>query len=178
MRNLKEDQQFVADALNNGPRAFAPIVEKHRQTVFGVALARLGNVDDAEDISQQVFIEAFERLDNLRDPRRLGAWLRSIAVHRCIDLLRSTQSQSALRGSAEGVASREPSPLESMAEKELRERVAEAIAALPPKQREAMTLFYINEYSIRDIATMLGAPVGSVKRRLHDGRRRLKVKML
>ncbi len=178
MHNVKKDHQIVADALTNGPGAFEPIVERYRRTVFSIAFARLGNVHDAEDITQEVFTEAFMRLDRLRDPARLGAWLRAITIHHCIDLLRRPQSKLAFNHDTPDVPSDLPSPPETILRRERRERVMAAIAALPGKQREALTLFYIKEYSIRDIAAMLDAPIGSVKRRLHDGRLRLKTGIL
>ena len=72
--------------MAGGPEAFGPIVERYQDAVFGVALARLGNFHDAQDVAQQVFLEAYVRLGNLRDANRFGAWLRSIAIHTSIDL--------------------------------------------------------------------------------------------
>jgi len=74
--------------MAGGSEAFAPIVERYADAVFGIALARLGDFHDAQDVAQQAFVEAFERLDGLRDPARLGGWLRSIATHRAIDRVR------------------------------------------------------------------------------------------
>ncbi len=174
---MKEDHQLVADALANGPEAFGPIVERYQHAVFAIALSRLGAFDDAEDIAQQVFIEAFQRLDRLRDPVRLGAWLRSITVHRCIDLLRR-RTQCLTLEDAEHMASCDVPADDHLCRKELRQQVMAAIAKLPRKQRETVTLFYINGYSIRDIAAMQEAPVGSIKRRLHDARGKLKGEIL
>ncbi len=70
-----DDASLVGAALTNGSEAFGPIVEQYRDAVFGIALARLRNFHEAEDVAQQVFIEAFERLDQLRKPARLAAWL-------------------------------------------------------------------------------------------------------
>ncbi|MCZ6636205.1 MAG: sigma factor, partial [bacterium] len=85
---MKDDAIVVAEALENGPEAFAPIITRYKDAVFGVALARVRNFHDAEDVTQGVFLEAFERLDRLKDPNRLGAWLRSIAIHRSLNYLR------------------------------------------------------------------------------------------
>ena len=79
---------------------------------------------------------------------------------------------------AENVAAPEPSPHEELEKAELKDRVMQAIKSLPRKQGETVTLFYINGYSIKDIAAMQEAPVGSIKRRLHDARERLKEDML
>jgi len=112
----------------------------------------------------------------LRDPKRLGAWLRAIAIHRCIDQLRHTQPELSIRDDARAVPSHEPSPYDKVAAKELRERLKNEIAALPRKQRAAMSLYYFEGHSTNDIARMLGVPAGSIRRRLHDGRSRLRKK--
>lgn len=82
------DAALVANALTNGPQAFAPIIERYKDAVFGVALSRLRNFHDAEDLTQTTFVEAFDAIARLKEPDRLGAWLRTIAIHRCINFLK------------------------------------------------------------------------------------------
>ena len=69
---MTDDASLVAAALQGGPEAYAPIVRRYQDTVFGVALGRLGHPHDAEDIAQSVLVEGWERLAGLRDPERLG----------------------------------------------------------------------------------------------------------
>src|SRR5436190_11430156 len=83
-----DDVKLVENALRDGPRAFAAIVERYQDAVFGIALARLRNFHDAQDIAQSVFIESFQRLSTLREPAKLGAWLRTMTIARSVDLLR------------------------------------------------------------------------------------------
>src|SRR5204862_8160385 len=83
-----DDAKLVEAALHGGPEAFAPIVERYQDAVFGVALARIGNFHDAQDVAQAVFVEAYQRLSSLREPAKLGAWLRTMTIARAIDLLR------------------------------------------------------------------------------------------
>ena len=77
---MKSDPELFAAAMAGGPEAFAPIVERYQDAVFGIALARLRDFHEAEDVAQQAFVEAFERLGTVRDPARLGAWLRAVAI--------------------------------------------------------------------------------------------------
>ena len=69
---MGDDAALVTAALADGPEALGPITERYQEGVFGIALARLRNLHDAEDVAQGVFVEAFERLDRLKDPCRLG----------------------------------------------------------------------------------------------------------
>jgi len=170
-----DDAKLVAAALTRGAEAFGCIVERYRAGVFGVALARVRDFHDAEDVAQQVFLEAYEQLGRLKDPNRLGAWLRSIATHRSIDLVRqrktSADMEKAEAARAEATWQREED------KSNLRETVLAAIGRLTPPQRETTALFYVNGYSVEEVARMQEVPVGTVKRRLHDARENLKEEM-
>ena len=174
---MRRDADLVAAALDGEPEAFAPIVERYQDAVFGVALARLRDFHEAEDAAQQGFVEAFERLENLKDPSRLGAWLRSITIHKCIDRLRARRNAADIDAVAEPAADA-ATPHEDMERTELREQVLAAIGRLTNTQRETTTLFYVDGYSVDQVAEMQEVPVGTVKRRLHDARERLKEEMI
>lgn len=174
---MNDDAALVATALAGGPEAFSPIVERYRDAVFGVALARLRNFHDAEDVTQGVFVEAYERLGNLKDPARLGAWLRSITIHRGIDHLRGRMEVAGVEEIDDHLS--DPStPHTDMERQELRDRIVAAIGRLSRPQAETTVLFYINGYSQEEIARIQEVPVGTVKRRLHDARNRLKEEMM
>ena len=174
---MTDDAEMVARALAGGPEAFEPIVRRYGDAVFGVALARLGDFHDAEDAAQNAFLEAYGRLGNLRDPARLGSWLRSIAIHRSIDHLRARR-RVADAEVAQRRADPMASPKEEIERRELRDQVLAAVARLSQAQRETVALYYINGYSQKDVAAIQKVPLGSVKRRLHDARRRLQKDML
>jgi len=163
--------------MAGGPEAFAPIVQRYQDAVFAVALARLGDFHDAEDVAQQVFVEAFGRLGGLKDPARLGAWLRSITIHRSIDRIRRRRDQSNIEAGPVPV-SNEPTPPERLSKQELRQSVLAAVARLSQTQRETTTLYYINGYSVAEVAAVQEVPEGTVKRRLHDAREKLKEEMI
>ena len=174
---MKDDIALVAAALSDGPAAFGPIIERYQDAVFAVALARLYDFHDAEDIAQEVFIEAFEHLGRLDNPGRLGAWLRSITIHRCIDHLRKRREVVGVEEIAEQMEC-SSNPHSEIEQQELRAQVMAAIGQLNRKQRETTTLFYINGYSQEEIAGIQEIPAGTVKRRLYDAREKLKAGMI
>lgn len=176
-RNTARDEELVASALNGGPDAFGLIVHRYQHAVYAVALSRLHSFAEAQDVAQQVFVEAYQKLAKLRDPGRLGAWLRAAATKRSIDAIRRRKEHAPIDGEHE-VADRGALPDEDLERMQLRQKVMDAIAGLPRKQRETVTLFYMNGYSVAEIASMEEAPVGSIKRRLHDARERLKEEMI
>ena len=174
---MKDDTALVIAALSGGLEAFGPIIERYQDAVFAVALARLRDFHDAEDIAQDVFIEAFEHLGRLNNPSRLGAWLRTITIHRCIDHLRQRCEIIDIDEINEQLE--DPStPYIEMEHRELHDRVMAAIERLNKTQRETTTLFYINGYSQEEIAKIQEVPIGTVKRRLHDAREKLKEEMI
>ena len=171
-----DDATLVHDALEGGPEAFNLIVRRYQSAIFGVALARLSDFHDAQDVAQQVFVEAFLRLKTLKDHTRLGGWLRTIAIHRSLDLIRRRRDSVPLETLAGANSSARPDV--EFERKEFRGRVLDAIARLSPSQRETTTLFYIDGYSIEEVAAIQEVPSGTAKRRLHDARQKLKQEML
>ena len=174
---MKGDAALVAAVLANGVEAFGLIVERYKDAVFGVALARLHNFHDAEDITQAAFIEAFERLEHLKNPDRLGAWLRSITIHRSIDFLRRKDRVVDIDAIDE-LEDDSTNPQAAIEGQELRDRVMAAINRLSKVQRETVTLFYINGYSQQEVAALQEVPLGTIKYRLHEARNRLKKEMI
>ena len=183
-KKLTDDASLVAAALEGGPAAYAPIIERYKDTVFGVAIGRLGDFHDAEDVAQVVFVEGWERLERLKDPDRLGPWLRSITVHQCIDLVRKNgrrpeHSRVSLEGDpdapmAVGLAETTGlGPDEVLEQAETRRQVLEAIASLSPTLRETVTLYYLNGYRVQEVSRVLEVPQGTVKYRLHAAREKL-----
>ena len=175
-REPQSDAELVAQALADGPEAFAPIVERYQEAVFAVALARLGRFHDAEDVAQTVFVEAFSNLARLREVEKLGSWLRTMAINKSIDALRTRKCQVEL-AQADGYVA-QAMEREANTQQDLKETVLTAIGKLGKAQRETVTLFYINGYTIADVAGIQGVAEGTVKARLHDARQRLKEEMI
>jgi len=174
---VKGDAELVSVALQGGPEDFAEIVRRYKDAVFGVALSRLRNFHDAEDLTQATFLEAYVGLERLRDPSRLGPWLRTIAIHRSINHVKRRAPSVELEAADEPAATA-PSPQEEVEIGELRERVMGIIGRLGKTHRETVTLFYIGDYSLAEVAAIQEVPLGTVKRRLHEARARLKEDML
>jgi len=174
---MRSDAELFAVAMAGGPEAFAPVVERYQDAVFGIALTRLRNFHEAEDVAQEVFVTAFERLGGLKDPTRLGAWLRSVTIHHSIDRLRRRDQATPVEAGQVRVANVE-CPQVELERQELRDQVMAAIGRLSKTQRETTALFYINGYSIADVAAIQEVPAGTIKCRLHDARAKLKEDMI
>jgi RNA polymerase sigma-70 factor, ECF subfamily len=175
------DVDLVARARQGDPAAFGELVERHRTAVYRAALAALGSHADAEDAAQDAFLVAFRRLDSFRGDASFKTWLLTIAWHQAINRRRSLgrvwrrmvapRDQEEMEAVLENVAAAAPTPEGAAAHLELRRDVQRAIRALSPKLRNALLLAQSGEYTYNEIATMLKAPVGTIKWRVSEARR-------
>ncbi|MHC4648025.1 MAG: sigma-70 family RNA polymerase sigma factor, partial [Planctomycetota bacterium] len=132
----------------------------------------------AEDAAQDAFIEAYERLGELRNPAAFPGWFRKVLFKQCDRVLRKRQITSGSLQAAGEISADKTCPAGTAERRELGEKVLRAIGELPEPQRMVTMLFYINGYSQKDIAEFLEVPVTTVKKRLSDSRHRLKERMM
>lgn len=139
---------------------FTALVLDSEQTLYRVSMSMLKNEKDCEDAVQSALLTAYQKLPSLRREEYFKTWLVRILINECNDLLRK-------RGkSAECVAdvSDQAPPLTEGVELRL------AIGRLPLKIRQVITLYYLNDFSVKEIKTILRIPEGTVKTRLKKGR--------
>ena len=158
--------------------AYGRLVERFRDMACGYAYAAVGDFHLAQDVAQEAFIRAFERLGQLREPEAFPGWFRRIVWSECGRVTRRQTARPADLEAAVNVAAAGPGPDQIVEQMDMKEYVLRAIRELPPPEREATTLFYINGYSQNDIADFLEVPVSTVKNRLRASRGRLKERML
>ncbi len=160
---------WVIAARDGDSAAFAELVHQFQDAVAGVVIARLGRAPDAEDIMQESFLVAYERLADLREPPGFGPWVCGIARNLTLRFLRDRRRRAEVPADmvapSVGPAAEEPGD------------VLEAVRRLPGRLGEPVTLFYINGYSTREVADLLNVPPGTVRRRLHEARKHLRTYM-
>jgi RNA polymerase sigma-70 factor, ECF subfamily len=139
---------------------------------FRVAYSVLRQREDAEDVAQEALARAYRSIDALRDRERLRAWLVRISWRLAIDHQRAGRRRER-RELAAAPLSPEPSVLEIAERNEFRERLWNAIDALPEKLRVVVVLSAIEGHDTGEVAALLELPPGTVKSRLHLARRRL-----
>ena len=152
--------------------AFTEVLRHFQDMAHGYAYSILGDFHLAQDAAQEAFVEAYYKLDALREPAAFPGWFRRIVFKQCERITRKKEVATVSLEEAMHVP--HPHPERS----ELQERVLDAIRGLPAGQREATTLYYINGYSQNEIAEFLEVPVTTVQKRLHDSRKKLKERML
>ena len=133
---------------------------------------------DALELTQEVFLHVLQRIDQLREPERFAGWLRQVAVRMAINrATRRLAPASVETGVLEGAYEQGDEPLDQLISRERAERLRAALAQFKSLDREALDAFYIRGHSLIEIAEMLDVPIGTVKRRLHTARKRLKLEL-
>jgi RNA polymerase sigma factor (sigma-70 family) len=158
--------------------AFGELVKRFQDMAYGYAYAILGDFDLAQDAAQETFISAYRNLGRLRDPKAFPSWLRRIVMTQCNRLRRGKHPSAQPIEATMDVPSAYPDPAASAEDRELKDKVLDAIKGLPKHERLATTLFYINGYSQNEIAGFLDVPLTTVKKRLQYSREKLKERML
>jgi RNA polymerase sigma-70 factor (ECF subfamily) len=149
-------------------------VELFQGTVYAVAYRRLGNHAEVQEVSQEVFIQAFCKLDQLRDPTCFAGWLRSMAVRMSINrAMRRGPRMPSLSEAFDAVGAEQQTPLCRVLDQERRTKVQQGLHRLSSLDRETLTAFYFDGRSLIEMSDQFNSPVGTIKRRLHVARKRL-----
>jgi RNA polymerase sigma factor (sigma-70 family) len=178
-----EDGYIIRKCLDGDSAAFGFLVDKYKESVYAFAYSRLGNFHDAEDVTQEVFISAYQKLRTLRRWDNFLAWLYSITSNLCKNWIRA-QSR---RPDHELMEDKDLETLdaisidayrENLARESLNESLQEALDSLPEMHRQVLILYYLGGMSSKEIARFLGTSRTTVLQRLHRARSQLKEEML
>ena len=169
------EDQIVAQVLAGKTSEFRKLVEQYHQPVFRFARNLIGDEHDAEDITQEVFLAAFDHLASYNAKRAsLLTWLFTIARNRCVNYLKRTRPVI----DGEAIANTQPaSSNDDSARNEFWSRLDEALDALPIEQKTAFVLAEIEGLPYADIAHIEQSTLGTVKSRIHRAKQRLRAVM-
>ena len=166
--------------------AFGRLVESHKASVYGLCYRLLGSTDEARDAAQETFVRAYLGMRDFDDAQPFSAWALRIARNHCIDQLRrrrptlglSSERSEDDTGVAPELADKQAMGGEqAMQEREAQRDLDLAIARLPPRYREVISLFHVQHKSYAEIAHLLTVPMGTVMTWLHRARKELRAQM-
>jgi RNA polymerase sigma-70 factor (ECF subfamily) len=167
------DAELVA-AVRDGDRiAAGKLAERHLRGARAVAIAIMGDVDAAEDVCQDAFVYAIEKIDDCREPERFSAWLRQIVRSGARNQLRHQRVRRAEPLSPD-TAARGDSPAAFVERSDLRRRLLDALGTLTEMRREIVLLHDLEGWTHLEIAERLEMPPGTVRSHLHFARRALR----
>ena len=175
------DAQLIQRVLDGDDTAFSVLVRKYQRSVHALAWRKIGDFHIAEDITQDTFLKAYQRLSTLKKPQRFASWLYVIAANHCSTWLRKkrlwtqsleeTNSAQLEKATYSGYVIEEN---ERMTEETQREIVKKLLAKLQESERTVITLHYLGGMNYEEISEFLGVSVAAIKNRLYRARNRLK----
>lgn len=151
--------------------AFDELVSRFHPPLLTYARRLTGSEDAAADAVQEIWLRVIRAMPRLREPRRLRSWIFGVAHRALMDRFRHQYANPEVTGTDLSDAAAQP---EDVTTEERSEAVDAALATLPLAEREVVTLFYLQELTLADIAAALDLPVGTVKSRLFRARRSLR----
>lgn len=173
------DESLVRRVRAGDTPAFGKLVERYMRRAYYAALGLVGSHEDALDLSQEAFARAFRARNRLDPKRPFFAWLYQIIRRLCFNYTRDRRTrrrgiESASRWLVHEAAARSAdNPQETLERREARERVTQALESLPDRDREILVLKEFEGLRYREIAELIGIPIGTVMSRLYAARRRL-----
>jgi RNA polymerase sigma-70 factor (ECF subfamily) len=172
------DRAHVADlvrAAQAGDRAaFGQLAVRYERSVQALALRTLGDHAEAQELAQEVFVQALRKLDQLRVPEAFGGWLRSITRRMAINrAVRRGPAVAVEPETLEATCIEERTPLADALDREQRTQVRAGLRRLRSLDRRTLVAFYVKGRSLIEMSDEFASPVGTIKRRLHVARKRL-----
>jgi len=184
-RAATADLALVRRVQAGDVEAFGELVERNRRAVFRAALAAVGSATEADDVAQEAFVTAFQKLNGFRGEAAFKTWLLAITWRKSVTRWMQrlvTPAHSEGTGEAwdpmERLASGGPSQEADVMTSDLQRRLRPLIASLPKKLRDALLLAGSGDHTYEEIGQMLKIPTGTVKWRVSEARKVLKQKMV
>ena len=183
------DRELVRRIIDNDQAAFKELVEKHQLFVIRTCYALVHDMEDAQDLAQEVFIEILKSADGFRGKSKLSSWIYRIAVNKSLNHLKTCRRREAFsffsfqdaggKMKKDQIADRNPYAGGDavMEEEELKRALHTAIDGLPVNQKIAFTLHKYEELPYKDIAEVMNVSLSSVESLMHRARLNLKKRL-
>ena len=166
------DAELIQRTLEGDESAFGFLVDKYKGSVHALAYRKLGDFHTAEEITQDTFLKAYQKLSTLKDPGRFPGWLYVIAARCCISWFRQNRVQTESLESVKGEM--DTQSWTKYTDARLREEVHNALESLPESERTVLTLYYMAGMTSEEIGRFIGTSCGAIRDRLYRARMHLK----
>lgn len=172
---MNEIKELVLRAQRGDRQAYGELVVQFGPTLYAIGLARLRNPTEAQELVQEVFLHAMRKLPQLRDVDCFAGWLRQIAVRMAINrLTRKGPLQKVETEVLENAQATGASPLDQLVRTEQAAELYRGLDRLKAMDRATLVAFYLRGASLKQMSREFQTPIGTIKRRLHVARNRLK----
>ncbi|MGC1276500.1 MAG: sigma-70 family RNA polymerase sigma factor [Planctomycetaceae bacterium] len=178
------DRDLIRKCRDGATEAFGVLVERHQDRLYAGLFRMLGSADEAREAAQDAFVHAYQKLDTFQGNAAFSTWLFRIAVNAAFSRQRrSRKYRTSLNGAGDD-AGYDPAdhrshsdPSQPIEQRETQKIVQDALAALPEDFRTALVLKEMEGLRYEEIAEIIGVPIGTVRSRIHRGRKELRQKL-
>lgn len=169
-----DDAELVLAAQRGERGAVGELAGRYERTVYAIALRKLGNHAEAQEVCQEVFMRVLQKIGQLRQPECFAGWLRSVTVRTAINrAVRSDPGHSTEPEILANTCSGGETPVAAALAKERATQIRAGLRRLGELDRSTLEAFYMNGRSLTEMSDEFASPVGTIKRRLHVARKRL-----
>lgn len=177
--NNTEDLLLIQRVLRGEQQAFQQLVERYQDLVFTLALRVLHSREEAEEVTQDVFLKVYNRLGQFEQRSQLSTWIYTIAYREALDQIRKKKRMLATLSPEENslllADNTTASPMQTLQEQDMQALVSQALARLRPEDALVLHLFYLRDHSVQEVAKVTGMTTSNIKTKLHRLREQLRV---
>jgi RNA polymerase sigma-70 factor (ECF subfamily) len=176
-----DDHRLIAECLKGDTLAFGELIRRYQDRLFNTVFRLLGSIEDAQDVVQETFLNAYRSLESFKGDAELFTWLYRIAWNTAVSLKRKQRMALSIHTGRNGQGGIDPldasdgnQPGEALEKAELEHCVQTALNRLSPEHRAVLVLKEMEGLKYEDIAEILQVPVGTIRSRLHRARMELR----
>lgn len=177
---MENDRELINKVLDGDRNAFASLLSRYQNYVFTVCFRILKNREEAEEAAQDTFVKVFKTIKTFKQDSKFSTWLYSVAFRTAIDHSRRKKMNTSSIDSEDNflqIKDKKSTPMELMANQNLKTVLATVIHTLPPTEASIITLYYQGEQTVKEIAKTLKLSESNVKIKLYRTREVLKNKL-
>jgi RNA polymerase sigma-70 factor (ECF subfamily) len=170
------DQHYINLVIGGDCHAFAVLVDRYKNFVFTLSIKMLQNREEAEEVSQDVFIKVYRSLQKFKTESKFSTWLYRVTYNTCLDRMRSKKRNTPIFSFdhfAEDEAVSLMNVLDTIEERERKQMIQKCLDLLPAEDSFLLTLYYFQENSLKEISRIMGINENNLKIKLFRSRRRL-----
>jgi RNA polymerase sigma-70 factor (ECF subfamily) len=181
--NKQTDDLELVRRVQQGEReAFRPLVDRHSRLVFQIVNKYVDRDDDAEELAQQIFVKAYERIDSFDERSKFSTWLYTLARNHCLDYAKNIRRQNQTfsqmdESSVDALTRDHRQPDDDLERKQWAELLQRGLDAIKQEYAEAFVMKYRDQMSYQAMATQLDVSVSALKVRVHRAKKQLRAFM-
>ena len=174
--STEPDEYYIQQTLNGNVNAYAFLVERYKHMVYTLTIRIVKSKEDAEEVSQDVFVKAFKKLDSFKGDSKFSTWIYKIAYYASLDVIKKNKrfiNSENIDDFYDGDLGNVQDALESLHSKERKKVINKALLKLDEDERIILTLFYFEEMPIKEISKVVNLTEDNIKVKLFRSRKKL-----